>query len=200
VVVIADPYEPGGYDGAIAYAPICDRADIVLVSHDHADHNFARGIEGAHEDVRREGTYDIRGVTITAMPTFKDGSGGCEWGRNLLFLIEAVGLRLVHLGDLGHLLERGTVERIGKVDVLMIPVGGYFTIDAGEAAKVTDELKPLVTIPMHYKTEKVAFPITGTAEFTRGRERVRIIDGTDMEITRESMPKEPEIVLLRHVG
>ena len=107
-------------------------------------------------------------------------------------------MSVVHLGDLGHPSTRMQSARIGKTDVLMLPVGGYFTIDAEAATQVMNALGPAITIPMHFKTEKVDFPIAGVEEFTKGKERVRTIDGSEIEVTRESLPKEPEIVLLRH--
>ncbi len=198
VRIIIDPYESGGFDGAVSYAPITDPADIVLVSHDHGDHNYTAALAGTYTEVRKEGAYDIRGVRIRAIPTFHDTSQGSERGRNLIFVIEADGLRLVHLGDLGHLLDRDLLTQIGKTDVLMLPVGGYFTIDAEAATRIVNDIRPVIVIPMHFKTEKVGFPIAEIGEFTKGKERVRSIDGHDIEVTKESLPGKPEIVLLRH--
>ena len=107
-------------------------------------------------------------------------------------------MKVVHLGDLGHLLDRDVITQIGKTDVLMLPVGGFFTIDAEAATQVMNNLRPSLAIPMHFKTEKVEFPITGTDEFTKGKERVRAIDGHEIEVTKENLPGEPEIVLLRY--
>ncbi len=148
--------------------------------------------------MRTEGVHKIWGVRITAIPTFHDPSQGTERGRNLVFVIEADGLKVVHLGDLGHLLDREVIAQIGKTDVLMLPVGGFFTIDAEAATRVMNDIKPSVAIPMHFKTEKVELPIAGIAEFTKGKERVRTIEGHEIEVTRENLPGETEIVLLRH--
>ena len=196
--IIIDPYESGGFGGAIAYGPITDRASIVLVTHSHADHNYTSSIPGPYSEVREEGAYDLHGVKIRAVATFHDESKGKERGNNLILVIEADGLSCVHLGDLGHALSDDLVKRIGKTDVLMLPVGGYFTIDAEVATKVMNALRPAITIPMHYKTEKVDFPITGVEGFVQGKERVKRINGSEIEVTRETLPKEPEIVLLRH--
>ncbi|MGD0230203.1 MAG: MBL fold metallo-hydrolase [Syntrophorhabdales bacterium] len=200
VNIIIDPYESGGYGGAVSYNPVRDRADIVLISHDHADHNCTGGIEGTYTDVRKEGKYDIRGIRIRAIPTFHDPSAGSERGRNLVFVIEADDMKVVHLGDLGHLLDRDAIKAIGRPDVLMLPVGGTYTIDADAATKVMNDLGPSITLPMHYKTEKVGFPIAGVDDFTKGKQRVRTVDGAEIDVTREGMPKEPEIVLLRYAG
>jgi L-ascorbate metabolism protein UlaG (beta-lactamase superfamily) len=200
VTIIIDPYESGGFGGAISYAPITDAADIVLISHDHADHNCTATIEGAARVVRKKGVYDIQGVRIKAIPTFHDPSQGSERGRNLIFVIEADGLKVVHLGDLGHLLDQDVIAQIGKTDVLMLPVGGFFTIDADAATQVMNGIRPSIAIPMHFKTEKVEFPITGADEFTRGKERVRRIDGHEIEVAKESLPGEPEIIVLRYAN
>ena len=198
VNIIIDPYESGGLGGIILYQPITDPANIVLVSHDHGDHNCTAGIEGAYSEVRKEGVYDIGGVRIRAISTFHDASQGSERGRNLLFVIEADGLRVVHLGDLGHPLDADVVAQIGKTDVLMLPVGGFFTIDAETATGVMNAIKPSIAIPMHYKTEKVDLPIADAGGFTKGKECVRVIDDYKIEVTKESLPGGPEVILLRH--
>jgi L-ascorbate metabolism protein UlaG (beta-lactamase superfamily) len=200
VCIIIDPYESGAFGGSISYGPIEDRADIVLVSHDHGDHNYTDGIKGPYTDVRNEGFYDIRGVKITAIPTFHDAFNGRERGQNLVFVIEvpADGLKVVHLGDLGHPLDQDAVDRIGKTDVLLLPVGGFFTIDAEAASRVMNDIKPLMTIPMHFKTEKVEFPIAGVDEFIRGKERVTRLTGSEIAVTKARLPKEPEIFVLQY--
>ena len=200
VTIIIDPYESDGFGGAISYRPITDQADIVLISHDHGDHNCTATIEGAYSEVRKEGVYDIRGVRIRAIPTFHDPSQGSERGRNLIFVIEADGLKVVHLGDLGHRLDRDVIAQIGKTDVLMLPVGGFFTIDAEAATQVMNGIRPSIAIPMHFKTEKVEFPIAGRDEFTKDKERVRTIDGHEIEVAKESLPGEPEIIVLRYAN
>jgi L-ascorbate metabolism protein UlaG (beta-lactamase superfamily) len=102
------------------------------------------------------------------------------------------------LGDLGHPLDQDAIDRIGKTDVLLLPVGGFFTIDAEGANRVMNDIRPLMTIPMHFKTEKVEFPIAGVEEFTRGKDRVTRLTGSEIEVTRARLPKEPEIFVLQY--
>lgn len=197
VRIIIDPYESGGFGGAISHAPITDQADIVLVSHDHGDHNHTSTLKGPFTEVRAEGSYDLKGVKVLGLPVYHDASQGKERGKNIIFVIEADGLKVVHAGDLGHLLDRDALERIGRPDVLMLPVGGTYTITAAEAASVMDAVKPSLTFPMHYKTEKVAFPLTPVEDFTKAKKKVRKVSASEIEVASGSLPEEPEIVLLQ---
>jgi L-ascorbate metabolism protein UlaG (beta-lactamase superfamily) len=198
VRIIIDPYESGAFSGALNYGKISDKADIVLITHDHADHNYTGDIEEPFTDISKEGTFEIKGVVITGIPTFHDPSRGSERGGNLVFVIEADGLRLAHLGDLGHSLEQEAIARIGKVDVLLLPVGGYFTIDAAEATQAMNAIRPAITIPMHFKTDKVEFPIAGVTEFTRDKGNVKNVESSEIEVNRAKLPNEPEILVLKY--
>ncbi len=197
VNIIIDPYQSGAFQGAVGYAPITDRADIVLVSHNHDDHNDTSTVEGPFTKVDAEGFYDLRGVRISAIPVYHDASRGKERGENLVFVIEAEGMKIVHAGDLGHLLDQDAVKRIRSADVLMLPVGGTFTVDAGEATEVMNTVKPRITLPMHYKTPKMGLPLGPVEEFTQGKNNVRKADSSEIDVTLRSLPREPEIILLQ---
>jgi L-ascorbate metabolism protein UlaG (beta-lactamase superfamily) len=106
-------------------------------------------------------------------------------------------MRIVHAGDLGHVLDEDAVKRIGRADVLMLPVGGTFTITAQEAAEVMDAIRPLITLPMHYKTPKMGLPLGPVEEFTRGKGNVREVNGSEIDVTPQSLPREPEIIVLQ---
>jgi L-ascorbate metabolism protein UlaG (beta-lactamase superfamily) len=196
--IILDPYQSGFSDGALSYRTIGDEADIVITSHNHGDHNYIKSIRGKYDHIKKQGSYDIKGVEIETLPTFHDTALGKERGDNLLSVISADGIKLVHMGDLGHDLDQKTLSKIGKVDVLLLPVGGFYTIDAQVATKIMNNIRPPITIPMHYRTEKCSFPITTVAEFTRGKKNVRVLSKSDMKITAETLPKEPEIIVLQH--
>ena len=125
-------------------------ADILLVSHDHFDHSNAAAVSGDPRVVDSPGEYEYRGVMIEGISTYHDGKQGADRGRNTVFSFTLEGVHFVHLGDLGHALDEETVERLGDVDVLFVPVGGHFTIDAKQAAEIVKQLQPRVTVPMHY--------------------------------------------------
>ena len=190
--IIVDPYKPGSFGNALRYEPIATRADIVLVSHEHADHNATDQVEGNPEIVRGTKERVISGVRIYGVDTFHDEKRGADRGKNTVFLIEADGLRLVHLGDLGHTLTEEEKDKLGRVDILLTPVGGYFTVGPEEAWSVVELLDPKIVIPMHYKTPKVDFPISPIDEFLKGKERVRKF-GSEVEV---ELPTEREIWVL----
>jgi L-ascorbate metabolism protein UlaG (beta-lactamase superfamily) len=198
VRIIIDPYQSGAFGGALKYEGITDEADIVLTSHDHDDHNYIKGIKGKFVHINKAGNHEAKGVKIKAVPSFHDPSKGNERGNNLLFVIEADGLRIAHMGDLGHTLDKASIGNLGIVDVLLVPVGGFYTIDASEATKVMKDLDPAITIPMHYKTEKCEFPIASVDDFTRGKERVKREGASEVTLTPESLPDKPEIIILDH--
>ncbi len=197
--ILTDPYLAGGYGGAIGYGRIEEVVDVVVISHDHhEDHNAVDDLPGNPEVVKGAGTHTAAGITFRGIPTFHDQSEGAERGPNTVFAFEVDGLALCHLGDLGHLLSPEQVEQIGRVDILMLPVGGYFTIDPQEATQVAQQLSPRIIIPMHYKTEVLNFPIAPVDEFLRGKGNVDRLGSPEFTVTRDSLPSETRIVVLEH--
>lgn len=162
--IVTDPY-----DASCGYPVVKTRADVVLVSHGHHDHNAVENVEGAPRIIRQAGRYDLGdGAAVTAVEADHDDAGGTKRGRTLLFCLEAEGLRVMHMGDLGHIPTPAQLEALGKADVLMIPVGGFYTIDAPTAAKVAEKLNARVVLPMHYKTSANAdWPIAGVEAYTK---------------------------------
>jgi L-ascorbate metabolism protein UlaG (beta-lactamase superfamily) len=194
--VIFDPYRHGSYDGAVKYAPVDEPADIVLASHDHPDHSATDTIPGKprifmHPVGERSGS-----VTITGIQVAHDDTGGTQRGKTTISVLDDGDLRLAHLGDLGHLLDETTIKRIGAVDVLLIPVGGYFTIDAQAAAAVVDVLAPSIVIPMHYKTPKIDFPIASADAFLETQNTVQRNLRPTLEVTKVVLPAERTVVVM----
>jgi len=126
-------------------------ADIVTVSHQHPDHNNVGALRGTPFVIDTAGEYDIKNVMIQGLEAFHDSKGGAERGKNIIYRIEMDDLTLVHLGDLGHILTDAQLDQLDKVDILFIPVGGKYTIDAKIAVEVIGQLEPRIVIPMHYK-------------------------------------------------
>jgi len=194
--IVFDPYEPGAYDGALGYGPISGRYDIAVVSHDHADHRDPDVTARAKHVVDEPGTFELEDIRIASRPTFHDESKGSERGRNLVSVVELDGMRIAHLGDLGHALGKEDLKALGRVDVLLVPVGGHFTIDAGAAAALIGEIGPGIAIPMHFKTEKVGFPIAPVDEFTGLMENVETAGSSELTVTKEDLPEATKVVVL----
>jgi L-ascorbate metabolism protein UlaG (beta-lactamase superfamily) len=190
--IITDPYTAGQ---GFKYAPIDEAADIVTVSHDHGDHNNVAGIKGNPQVVRDSAT--VKGITFKAVPTAHDDKGGAERGKNMVMCMVVNGVRIVHLGDLGHFLTDNQVTEIHKVHVLLVPVGGHFTIDAATATEVADQVRARVIIPMHYKTDKSELPIGGVEEFVKAKDNVTMVDGSELEFTVPTLPAGPQIMVLK---
>lgn len=150
--VITDPFDPQMV--GLKFPP--NEAEIVTVSHDHKDHNYTEKISGVKKVLTGPGEYEIAGVSVIGYPSFHDAKNGEERGKNTIFIFEADGLRVAHLGDVGHKLSDDLIGQIGSVDVLMIPVGGKFTVGAKEAAEMVGEIDPYFIIPMHYKEEGIS--------------------------------------------
>jgi L-ascorbate metabolism protein UlaG (beta-lactamase superfamily) len=201
--VVIDPIPKGiGYD-----LPVGLRADVVTISHEHADHNNV-GLVNGHTRVLRGLTPDKKGwtridekvkdVAIRTVGVYHDDKRGVERGLNAVFIFEVAGLRIAHLGDLGHLLDDKQLSAIGSVDVLLVPVGGTFTIDADQATRVVDQLRPrLVIIPMHYRTAvSTISQLAPVDAFLAGKANVRRLTGNVLPLTAVKSRPAAEIVVM----
>jgi len=191
--VITDPYAVGG---GINYSPVKETADIVVVSHDHGDHNNISAVQGKPEVVKGSGTKTVKGIQFRGIATYHDTSQGKQRGPNTVFCFTVDTIKLCHLGDLGHVLNSGQINEIGEVDILFIPAGGSFTIGAANASQVCDQLRPKVIIPMHFKTPNCAYPIAGVDEFLKGKQNVREVGSSEAEFELQRLPSTSEIVVL----
>jgi len=192
--IITDPYAVGG---GINYAPIEETADIVVVSHGHSDHSNVSAVQGKPEVVKGDGIKTAKGIQFKGITTYHDASQGTQRGLNTIFCFTIDDIKLCHLGDLGHVPSPGQVNEIGAVDILFIPVGGFYTIDASVASQVCDKLKPKVVIPMHFKTPKCTYPIAGVEDFLKVKKNVRKVGDSEVDFERERLPAATEIVLLQ---
>jgi L-ascorbate metabolism protein UlaG (beta-lactamase superfamily) len=195
VRIVTDPYSRGG---GIDYGPIQETAEVVTVSHKHQDHNNIGAVKGKPVVIDAPVTKTVKGIEFRGVPCYHDGAGGAQRGSSIAFCFTADGVRVCHLGDLGHELDAGKVKEIGAVDVLLVPVGGFYTIDAKQAGAVCEALKPKVVIPMHMKTAKCDYPIAGVEDFLNGRKNVNRVAASETEIKKEKLPAETETIVLQH--
>jgi L-ascorbate metabolism protein UlaG (beta-lactamase superfamily) len=194
VKIITDPYTPSS---DLTYGEIRTTADVVTVSHDHFDHCNVAAVGGNPQVMRRAEIATAKGIRFKGVKSYHDNEGGRRAGNNVIFCFEVDGVRLCHLGDLGHLLDDKQLKEIGRVDILFIPVGGYYTIDAKTATKVCDQLKPRVIIPMHYRTAKGMPTIAGVDEFLHGKDRVKWLDTSQLEFKAGGLPGAGQIIVLK---
>ena len=190
--IITDPYVT---TETLNYGEIKESADIVTVSHEHGDHSNVSGVRGNPEAVR--GTAKVKGIEFKGIPTYHDDAKGKSRGNNTILCFEVDGIRVCHLGDLGHPLSDKQVAELGSVDILLIPVGGFYTIDAKVAGQVCDKLKPKVIIPMHFRNDKCSFPIASVDEFIRGKEGVSRLDAGEVEFKQGELPASTQIIVLK---
>jgi L-ascorbate metabolism protein UlaG (beta-lactamase superfamily) len=193
--VLTDPYEP---ILGMNYAPIDESADIVTVSHGHGDHNNIAAVQGDPKVIDNSSPVEVKGIKFNGIDTYHDDSAGNERGANVIYCFEVDGIKICHLGDLGHLLNDDQANSIGKVDILMIPVGGNFTIDAETADAVIEKLNPAVVIPMHFCNDRCPdFPVAGVDSFTAGKTNVTVMNTSVIEYKAGSLPKNTSIVVLK---
>jgi len=188
VTLVIDPFEIGG---GLRYPPIDVTADVLLVSHEHHDHNNVKAVRGSPRVIRGEGNWKDP-VPIVGVAT----SHGPQRGSNTVFRFEVDDISLCHLGDLGEVPAKEELSRLKPVDVLMIPVGGTFTIDAAAAHQVVRLIEPRLVIPMHYRTKYVDLPLSTLEPFTRGKRNVRYETSNIMNLQKDSLPEEALIVVL----
>ena len=190
--IITDPYT---VSDNLKYGEIKETADIVTVSHEHSDHNNAAAVRGTPKILKK--TAEVKGIKFNGIPTYHDEARGSKRGTNTIFCFEVDGIKICHLGDLGHPLEDKEVAQLGKVDILLIPVGGYYTIDTKVASEVSNKIAPKIIMPMHYKNDRCSFPITGVDEFLRGKKNVTRSNTSESEFKVKELPVSTQIIVLK---
>jgi len=195
VRIILDPFKSESH---LSYPPVKESADIVTISHGHFDHNHTALIPGKFEVIKESGLKSIKDVGIKGVSAWHDDSGGRERGNNIVYCLNVDGIRMCHLGDLGHGLTIEQKREIGEVDVLFVPIGGIFTLDIAAASMVCEDLKPKIAIPMHYKTDRCAFLQYSADDFIKGKKNAKRLDSSEVEIKKESLPSELEILVLQY--
>ncbi len=195
VKMITDPF-----DNSVGYPMPDVTADICVVSHDHFDHNNVSAVKGNPEVVKGIGEKKAKGISFKGVGAFHDEKQGSLRGKDTIFVWELGGIKFAHVGDLGTELSQDQITQMGPVDVLFVPTGGYYTIDARTADKVVSSLNPKMVIPMHYKTPVMGpnFPIAGVDEFLKGKENVVKAGKNSVTFTKESLPQKTTIYVLEY--
>lgn len=196
--VVIDPYDP---DATGLKMPRDLQSDVVLVTHDHKDHNFVSAVSnlsgGKPMAFDRPGEYEVAGAVITGINSFHDNSQGSERGTNTIFHLLFDNLDIVHLGDLGqNALTEEQIAEIGQTDILIVPVGSVYTIDAKVASEIVSQLEPKIIIPMHYKIEGLKFELEGVERFLKEMGAEVVVPVPKLSITKEKLPEEPQVVVL----
>ncbi len=192
--VVCDPYSE-----EIGYAMPKTRADAVTVSHGHYDHNAVKNVNGNPVVINGENGYDLPGVEINSVKSFHDSVRGKNRGENIIFKFRMDGIDVCHLGDLGEQCSTELIDVILPVNVLLIPVGGTYTIDAEMAKEYVDRIMPDIVIPMHYRTKDCKLDIDKVDEFVNlfDEECVEEAEGGLLELSRKDLNGETRVIVLK---
>jgi len=185
-VLVTDPYDPSGYGGVLKYDMVTDKADAALISHDHADHNYAEGLSGSPQVLK--GSGQAGNIQVKGIDAYHDESDGSERGTNTVFSFAVDGINICFAGDLGHQLSTEQIEAIVPVDLLLLPVGGTFTVDAEAAVKVAEVLGAKLVIPMHFKTDKCDLPIADVEGFLAQMDNVKKLNESEIDLSADKIP------------
>jgi len=191
VTLVTDPF-----DKEIGLkAPSFD-ADIVTVSHEHSDHNNVSSIKGKYFLINSPGEYDFKNILVEGVDSYHDEKEGAERGKNIIYRIEVEDISITHLGDLGHVLDSSQLEKLTGTDILLIPVGGKYTLDAKKAVEVISQIEPRIVIPMHYKVDNLNIDIDALDKFIK-EIGIEPTYEEKLKISKKDLPQEDmELVIL----
>ncbi|KXA95447.1 hypothetical protein AKJ65_01700 [candidate division MSBL1 archaeon SCGC-AAA259E19] len=194
ITIVTDPH-----DGeSVGLSPPETKGEIVTISHQHFDHSSGRDLVSKEETevAKTVGTRKVKGIRIDGIQSYHDKNQGGERGENIIFVFDQGDFRICHLGDLGHKLSSEKIRELGSINILLIPVGGNYTIDAREAIEIIEKIEPDIVIPMHYKLSGLEVDISTEKEFLRlAREKGwKVEEKEKAEI--ESLPKKRKIIKL----
>jgi L-ascorbate metabolism protein UlaG (beta-lactamase superfamily) len=194
VTVVTDPY-----NSDVGFKLPRLTADIVTVSHEHYDHNNVAGVSGVNGApflISAPGEYEVKGVFVYGIPFWHDKSEGKDRGQSIAYRIEAEGISVAHLGDLGHTLSEEQVAELDGVDILLIPVGGKWTIGANEAVEIINEIEPRIVIPMHYKIPGLKVDVESVDKFLKEMGASKAEKLPKLKIAKKDLPQEEMKVIL----
>ena len=193
IKIITDPF-----DETLGYKLPRIKVNIITVSHEHFDHNYVRGVKGRSVVFKGVVNRESHKMEFRGISSYHDSVYGGQRGTNTIFVIKADGLNLCHLGDLGHILDSDKLDEIGTIDILFIPVGGFYTIYSSQATQIIKDIKPNIAVPMHYKTEAIKFSIDPVEIFLSDKDNVQRLESSEFEITKGTLPKNTQIYVLQY--
>lgn len=192
IIVVTDPFDPE----KVGLGATKTEADVVTISHAHFDHNYSGGVRGNFICFDTPGEYEIRGNNIIGIPSFHDDKQGSERGNNTIFVYDIDEIKICHLGDLGHELTSEQIDKIDGVDILLVPVGGKYTINSKQAARIISDVSPKIVIPMHFRAGKMT-ELEPLEKFLKeiGKEAQY---QEKLKIQKKDLPEEMQIIVLKY--
>ncbi|MCC7164410.1 MAG: MBL fold metallo-hydrolase [Anaerolineae bacterium] len=189
--VVTDPYEK-----SVGLRLPRPRADLVTISHNHAGHDYADGVAGNPRIIQGPGEYEISSVFVTGVQTFHDKRNGKDRGKNTVYAINIEGIKVCHLGDIGHVPSQAQADEIGEVDILLVPVGGGNALNASDAAEVVSLFEPMIVIPMHYRVPDLVFKLDALEKFVKEMGVKAPMPVESYNVKKDGLPKETQLVIL----
>lgn len=191
--IVIDPYTQ---NERIRYDPTFDEADIVLVTHEHGDHANVDAVPGDYRVVRGVGTQAVRGMPFLGIGSYHDKVEGAERGPNTIFVFEVDGVRIAHLGDQGCELGASQLAMLSGVNLMIAPIGGGFTLEPELIWNLAEQVQPNIFVPCHFKTDAVDLPFITVDEFVEGKDSVRRLGSSEVELTGDDLPEPIEILVM----
>ncbi len=194
--IVIDPYDPETTGLKLPKLA----ADLVLSTHSHPDHNFFKGVIGVNGEpfrVSGPGEYEVAGTLIRGINSYHDENKGSERGRNTIYIINVESVNICHMGDFGQKkLTEAQLEDVGDVDILMIPVGGVFTVDGKDAIEIIAQIEPKMVIPMHYKEEALKYELGTLDEFIKQMGLLQVEPVKKITVKKDRLPEELQVVVM----
>jgi L-ascorbate metabolism protein UlaG (beta-lactamase superfamily) len=192
ITIVTDPFNP---EKTGLKLPRLE-AEIVTLSHDHDDHNYSEAVKGNPRILTGVGEYEIKGVFIEGVPSFHDAEKGAKRGSNVIYRFEIEDLSITHLGDLGTELDNKQLESLEGTDILLVPIGGVYTINAAKAVTVINQIEPRIVIPMHYKVPGLKFDLDPLESFLKAI-AIKPRQEEKLKISKKDLPQDNmEVVVL----
>lgn len=192
--ILTDPF-----DESVGYKTFNGDVDIATISHHHFDHDYTKNLDLSKTHILdKVGMFNLCDIPIIGFSSFHDEVKGTKRGENTIYVISVDGYKICHLGDLGHILSKDEVSSLGNIDILLIPVGGNYTINAKEAYELTKILKSHIIIPMHYKTSALSFPLDGVENFLTFMKNVKTSNDNFINITGNISDMTNEVFILNY--